>query len=224
LLATTIPATAGSQDRLPIIDMHLHSYDEANYFVVPDEYGQMSPPTADAHFEATYEIMRRHQIVLGVISNSASSEDAWLAKDKDKRFLRGFGSFGQDDWTPKSFEQLVKDGKIDVFGEIGAYYDGRTLADPYYDPYLKICEEYGIPVALHTGGGASRDYLSRISKGAPVIGKPFAHRGRPREVSEVENLFDAFGRELLSGSIASYVVLPTSLFRSGSRVMGTRLA
>ena len=72
--------------------MHLHSYDEASYFVAPDEYGQMAPPTVDAHFESTYEIMRRHQIVLGVISNSASSEEAWLQKDEDKRFLRGFGA------------------------------------------------------------------------------------------------------------------------------------
>ena len=76
LLAATIPATAGSREHLPIIDMHLHSYDDASYFVAPDMYGQMAPPTADAHFEATYEIMRRHQIVLGVISNTASSEEA----------------------------------------------------------------------------------------------------------------------------------------------------
>ncbi len=172
LVAATISATAGSQERLPIIDMHLHSYDEANYFVAPDMYGQMAPPTVDAHFEATYEIMRRHQIVLGVISNTASSEEAWLRKDKDKRFLRGFGSFGQDDWTPKSFEQLVKDGKIDVFGEIGAYYDGRTLADPYYDPYLKICEEYGIPVALHTGGGPPEITYRGFPKARLLLGNP----------------------------------------------------
>ena len=172
LLAAIAPTTAGSQERLPIIDMHLHSYDEANYFVAPDRYGKMSPPTAKVHFEATYEIMRRHQIVLGVISNSASSEEAWLAKDKDKRFLRGFGSFGQDEWTPKSFEQLVKDGKIDVFGEIGAYYDGRTLADPYYEPYLKICEEFGIPVAIHTGGGPPEITYRGAPKARLLLGNP----------------------------------------------------
>lgn len=172
LLTATISATAGSQERLPIIDMHLHSYDEASYFVAPDPYGQMAPPTVDAHFEATYEIMRRDNIVVGVISYSASSEEAWLAKDVDKRFLRGFGSFGQDDWTPKSFAQLVKDGKIDVFGEIGAYYDGRTLADPYYDPYLKICEEYGIPVAIHTGGGPPEITYRGAPKARLLLGNP----------------------------------------------------
>ena len=172
LLAATIPATAGSQGRLPIIDMHLHSYDEASYFVAPDEYEQMAPPTVDAHFESTYEIMRRHQIVLGVISNSASSEEAWLQKDEDKRFLRGFGSFGQEEWTPESFERHVKDGTIDVFGEIGAYYDGLTLADPFYDPYLKICEEYGIPVALHTGGGPPEITYRGAPKARLLLGDP----------------------------------------------------
>ena len=172
LLAATFSATAGSQERLPIIDMHLHSYDEANYSVVPDMYGNMAPPTADAHFEATYEIMRHHQIVLGVISNSASSEEAWLAKDKDKRFLRGFGSFGPEEWTPKSFAQLVRDGEIDVFGEIGAYYAGLTLADSYYDPYLKICEEYGIPVALHTGGGPPETTYRWAPKARLLLGNP----------------------------------------------------
>jgi len=171
-VATTISATAGSQERLPIIDMHLHSYDDTNYFAAPDLYGNMAPPTADAHFEATYEIMRRHQIILGVVSATASSAEAWFAKDEDKRFLRGLSSRNQDEWTPYSFEQLVKDGKIDVFGEIGAYYHGLTLADPFYDPYLKICEEYGIPVAIHTGGGPPETTYRGSPKARLLLGNP----------------------------------------------------
>jgi predicted TIM-barrel fold metal-dependent hydrolase len=30
---------------------------------------------------------------------------------------------------------------------------GMTLSDPIYTPYLNICERFGIPVAIHTGGG-----------------------------------------------------------------------
>ncbi|MEN8145839.1 MAG: amidohydrolase family protein [Gemmatimonadota bacterium] len=172
LFLSVFVSEAAAQDSLPIIDMHLHSYDEASYFVAPDEYGNMAPPTADAHFDATYEAMHRHQIVLGVVSNTASSEEAWIAKDEDKRFLRGFGSANLEEWTPESFEQLVKDGKVDVFGEIGAYYYGRTLADPYYDPYLKICEEYGIPVAIHTGGGPPQITYRGAPKARLVLGDP----------------------------------------------------
>jgi hypothetical protein len=152
--------------------MHLHSYDEASYFVAPDQYGKLAPPTAAAHFEATYKIMRRHQIVLGVVSATESSAKDWFAKDKDKRFLRGLSSANQDEWTPESFEQLVKDGKIDVLGEIGAYYHGLTLADPFYDPYLKICQEYGIPVAIHTGGGPPEITYRGAPKARLILGNP----------------------------------------------------
>lgn len=163
---------SAAQDGLPIIDMHLHSYDEASYFVAPDNYGKLAPPTAAAHFEASYEIMRRHQIVLGVVSATESSAEDWFAKDKDKRFLRGLSSDDQDEWTPESFEQLVKDGKIDVLGEIGAYYHGLTLADPFYDPYLKICQEYGIPVAIHTGGGPPGTTYRGAPKARLTLGNP----------------------------------------------------
>ena len=164
--------SSAQQQALPIIDMHLHSYDEANYYVVPDQYGTMAPPTADLHFEATYEMMRRHNIVLGVVSNTRSSEEAWMAKDTDKRFLRGVGSIEREAWTPQVFEQLVKEGSIKVFGEIGAFYSGMTLADPFYDPYLKICEAYGIPVAIHTGGGPPAITYRGAPKARLIQGDP----------------------------------------------------
>ncbi len=151
LLSCTVDAFA--QDRLPIIDMHLHSYDEGNYFVAPDQYGEMAPPTVDAHFDATYQSMRDNNIVLGVVSGSASSEEAWVGKDTDGRLLRGFDGANVGKVAPDAFEVLVKNREVDVFGEIGAFYRGLTLADEVYDPYLRICEEYGIPVAYHTGGG-----------------------------------------------------------------------
>lgn len=142
-----------AEEQLPIIDMHLHSYDETNYFVAPDEHGTMAPPTVEAHFEATYESMRDNNIVIGVVSNSVSSEAAWMSKDVDGRFLRGFGWFRPSDELLTEFEALARAGKIDVFGEVGAFYSGMTLADPHFEPYLEICEELGIPVAIHTGGG-----------------------------------------------------------------------
>lgn len=171
-LFVVLAGTAVAQDRLPIIDMHMHSYDAESYFVPPDAFGKMAPPTVDEHFAESYEIMRRRHIVIGVISGSAASETAWLEKDTDKRFLRGTGSVNSGEWTPESFERLVKAGRVDVFGEIGAYYHGMTLADPFYDPYLRICEEYGVPVALHTGGGPPGINYRGRPKARLVLGNP----------------------------------------------------
>lgn len=141
----------------PIIDIHLHCYDETNYFVAPDARGKMAPPDHEAHFHETYRLMREHNIVLGIPSNNRSSEAAWMQKDSDGRFLRGaYLSLGREEWTPEEFEAEVKAGRVAVLGEIGAYYEGKTLADPGFEPFLEICERLGVPVAIHTGGGPSQ--------------------------------------------------------------------
>lgn len=143
--------TARAQDSSsPIIDMHLHSYSEGRFYVAPDPNGNMSSPDHVTHFQETYEQLRRHNIVLGVVSGSRADEEAWMDKDADGRLVRGTSL---SDWTPESFEAAVKRGEIKVFGEIGPYYSGRTISDPVYAPYLEICEKYDIPLALHTGGG-----------------------------------------------------------------------
>lgn len=162
-----------AQGRLPVIGMHLHSYDEKTYAAFPDQFGEMAPPSVEAHFNATYDSLRRQNIVPGVVSGSVASEEAWIENDKDGRLLRGFSSSNLSDVTPEAFEALVKDGNVDVFGEIGAFYQGKTLADPLYDPYLKICEKYGIPVAIHTGGGPpmTTDFApeARLVPGNPLL-------------------------------------------------------
>ena len=166
------PAVASAESRPPVIDMHLHSYDSGNYFVAPDQYGNMAPPVVEAHFDGTYESMREHNIVLGVVSGSTSSEETWLAKDVDGRLLRGFGSANLGEWTPAAFEELVSKGEVAVFGEIGAFYYGKTLVDPLYDPYLKICEQYGIPVAYHTGGGPPETTYRGAPNARLMLGNP----------------------------------------------------
>ena len=48
-----------------------------------------------------------------------------------------------------------------------------TLADPYFDPYLEICEEYGIPVAYHTGSGPPGITYRGAPKARLNLGDPF---------------------------------------------------
>nr|WP_256534156.1 amidohydrolase family protein [Lewinella sp. JB7] len=55
-----------------------------------------------------------------------------------------------------------------------AVYHGQTLNDEKYLPYLKVCEEYNIPVAYHTGGtfpGANATIWKkfRLSFGNPLL-------------------------------------------------------
>ncbi|MEP2772486.1 MAG: amidohydrolase family protein [Fulvivirga sp.] len=164
-LATTVVAQA------QIIDMHVHSYTEESYWGVRQhQAGFKSPESAEEHMKQTIAQMDKHNIEYAVVSGNVSSVDKYVASDS--RFIPGYSD---EEFIPiVAFEQRIKDGKIKVFGEIGAVYQGRTLADSVYAPYLRLCEQYDIPVAYHTGGGPpSTPYTCcpkfRISFGDPLL-------------------------------------------------------
>ncbi|MDP1891367.1 MAG: amidohydrolase family protein [Gemmatimonadaceae bacterium] len=49
--------------------------------------------------------------------------------------------------------QAVKDGRVQVFGEIGAQYLGIAPDDVRLDPYYALAEELQVPVGVHLGIG-----------------------------------------------------------------------
>ncbi|WP_034261051.1 amidohydrolase family protein [Altibacter lentus] len=134
-----------------IIDVHLHSYTDTDYWGGRTHpTGIDSPKNAEEHLARTIALMDKHQIEYAVVSGSMESVEKYVLADA--RFIPGY--MDSEELLPiDTFEQLIKEGKIKVFGEVAGVYFGRTLNDPIYAPYLKICEQYGIPVAYHTGGG-----------------------------------------------------------------------
>ena len=109
------------------------------------------------------------------MSGSPESVETWAAKDKYNIVIKGIALDAPDDFGLDSikFEQMVKGGKIEVFGEIGTYYSGTTLSDSVWQPYLRICEKYDIPVALHTGGGDPGGTYSWTPKARLKYGDPY---------------------------------------------------
>ena len=143
-----IPFLGKSQDGIkPIIDIHLHGYTEQSYYVAPSGDGTMSPSTFEEFKSQIEEMMKKYNIVKAV--NSGGSYDS----NMNDKIIPGFDVYGKPSVDTVQFEKLVKEGKIKVFGEVGTQYMGLTLSDPIYEPYLRICEQYEIPVAVHTGGG-----------------------------------------------------------------------
>ena len=167
------PVAFAQEAALPIIDIHLHSYDADSYYSMPDRFGTAASATVEGHFDETYRLMRENNIVLGVVSGNRRSVTQWIEKDVDGRLIAGSSvSARRPEWTPEAFEKAVKNREVQVFGEIGAYYDGKTLDDPLYAPYLEICEKYGIPVAIHTGGGPPRITYNGAPDARLVVGNP----------------------------------------------------
>jgi hypothetical protein len=133
-----------------VIDMHMHSYTEKDFRGGKARNGFESSKTAKEHLEQTIYEMDKNKITNAVICGTIESIDRYTKTDR--RFIPGYQDYEEDLIPVKQFEEYVISGKIKVFGEVMAVYKGKTLADSIYQPYLTICEKYGIPVAYHSGG------------------------------------------------------------------------
>lgn len=147
-----------AQAQTKIIDMHVHSYSQSEFGAREqpfDYYGKKGAASAELHRAETFAAFKKWNIVKAVVSGDSQSVEEWATKDSSNRVVRGILIFSPEDYGLDSvkFEQRVKEKKIEVFGEVGAFYGGTTLSDSIWQPYLRICEKYDIPVAVHTGGG-----------------------------------------------------------------------
>ena len=166
------------QSQVKIIDMHIHSYtkkDFDNGKPAIDYYGNKGSSNNEIHRAATFRAFKQFNVVKAVVSGSPMSVEEWTAKDSSHRVIKGVLMFSPGDYGMDSskFEQMVKEKKIDVFGEIGAYYGGTTLSDSAWQPYLRICEKYDIPVGIHTGGGDPGGTYSSSRNARLRLGDPY---------------------------------------------------
>ena len=161
-----------------IIDMHIHSFKDSDFNdhePAIDYYGNKGSQNAETHRAATFAAFKKFNVVKAVVSGSPETVENWIKKDSSNRIIRGIWMFSSNDYGMDSllFEQMIKDKKIEIFGEIGAYYGGTTLSDPEWQPYLRICEKYDIPVAVHTGGGDPGGTYTWSPKARLRLGDPY---------------------------------------------------
>ncbi|NBA87712.1 amidohydrolase family protein [Emticicia sp. CRIBPO] len=160
-----------------IIDMHAHSYTDSDFGErepAADFYGRKGSKNAEEHRSASFAAFKKWNVVKAMVSGNPESVENWAAKDTNL-VIRGILMFNPDDYgmTPDKLEQMIKDKKLEVFGEIGNYYMGTILSDPIWQPYLAICEKFDIPVAVHTGGGDPGGTYSWSPKARLALGDPY---------------------------------------------------
>ncbi len=178
LLLALLHSVLSAHGQTKIIDMHVHSYtqrelDKGKPFT--DFYGVKGTDDAHKQMVETFDAFKKYNIVKAMVDGTPESVENWVAYDKENRVIKGFRideptQLGLDS---VQFEQLVKAGKVEVFGEIGTYYSGTTLADSIWQPYLRICERYDIPIAVHTGGGDPGGTYSWAPKARLKYGDPY---------------------------------------------------
>jgi predicted TIM-barrel fold metal-dependent hydrolase len=173
------PATFSPYDctaQIRIIDMHVHAYADAAFQMpVKDYYGNGGASNAEIHRQETFVAFKKFHIVKAMVCGSPAAVDAWVASDSAHRIIRGIAMDSSTNYGMDSarFEELIKTAKIQVFGEVGAYYGGTTLTDSIWQPYLRLCERYDIPVAVHTGGGDPGGTYSWSPKARLRLGDPY---------------------------------------------------
>lgn len=138
----------------PIIDVHLHVGPAAPGAPNPAT-GEPTTANTDADRERlTLERMRRHGIVLGLVSGP----DAYMASMRRAggSAIRA-GAFMDDGRTrlppPDVLREAFASGELTVLGEIGAQYHGLDAGGDWFEPYLALAEAFDVPVGIHTGLG-----------------------------------------------------------------------
>lgn len=149
----------------------MHSYTEKDFWVGKARNGFESSRTTKEHLEQTIQKMNQHKIEYAVICGTIESIDRYTKADK--RFIPGYQDYEETLIPVRQFEEYIQSGKIKVFGEVMAVYKGMTLADSLYQPYLAICEKYGVPVAYHSGGSFPNAQQSGWPKYRIAFGDPF---------------------------------------------------
>ena len=177
-------ASQGSaQERLPIIDVHMHAFtadaqgppplamctpiDPMPYWDPGESYSvtfmkMMKEPTCTDPVwspETDQELLQQNIEVMerlnifGVLSGSPDRVDDWVAA-LPGRFIRGLAfNVGSTDITPEKMAALHADGRLEVLAEVTNQYAGIAPDDPRMEPYWALAEELEIPVGIHIGTG-----------------------------------------------------------------------
>ncbi len=171
-----------AQERLPIIDMHLHAlaadaqgpppvamctpvdpmpeWDPSHPFGLemmkkpPCDDPVWSPTTDEDLMTETLEILDRLNVI-GVLSGSAERVATWRAAAPERLIPGLVFNYATDAAavTPDSLRRLVEGGELAVFGEITNQYAGIAPDDERMEPYWSLVEELDIPVGIHVGTG-----------------------------------------------------------------------
>jgi predicted TIM-barrel fold metal-dependent hydrolase len=174
ILITSIPLLSQTinSNRPPIIDMHLHAQEEIWRKTLPfrpEPYTiiQTEIQDIDELLPRTVEEMNKYNIVLGVLSEE-NLDELYRWKEYDSRFLLGTMVREPADADIDRIRKDLENGKLAIMGEIASQYYNYAINDPALDPFLKLAEEYDIPVLIHCyglGGGTNFP----ITKGNPLL-------------------------------------------------------
>jgi hypothetical protein len=195
-----------AQERLPIIDMHLHAHAADHQGTPPrgicapftqfpawdparswgDVFAEMqrNPPCDDPLWSPTSDEALRDRTleilerrnIIGMLSGSLDRVEQWR-EAAPERIIPGLELFGRNvDVSPESLRQLYQAGRVAVLSEVSNQYAGIPPNDPRLEPYWAVAEELDMPVGIHIHPGPP---------GTPYLGGPTHGLHSPLLLEEV---------------------------------------
>ncbi len=182
LLPVVLFAITGfAQNKLPIIDMHLHALPAAlngppptaicappeempvhdpakswaegfnQYLKNPECENAVWGPVTDKEVMDNTLEILEKNNIYGVTSGALI--DDYMASGGDRIIPSLHFNFFMADKTPEKVREFLSSGEYKVFGEVAIQYNGVSPSDPRFEPYAQIAEELDIPVGIHVGTG-----------------------------------------------------------------------
>jgi hypothetical protein len=173
--------TLSAQEKLPVIDMHLHAHGAdlngpppTTICAPPEEMPHHDPdepwasgfqewlqdsvcPTAITGAKNNEELKQKTLSLLDSHNIYAVTSGPYVndyKKAGGKRILPGLSfNFFNSDLTPEKLHGLLASGAYRVFGEVGIQYNGISPSDSIFDPYAAVAEDLDIPMGIHIGTG-----------------------------------------------------------------------
>lgn len=167
----------GTGQRLPIIDMHMHTGlphevpPGTPALCRPEPCEGGGPATVDPTelMQKTLAAMDRYNIVKGFLSGvDLLAVSQWTQKAPGRfiasPFILKAGKSELEKLRPK-----YESGHFGGMGEIGTQLNGVPPNDPSLKPYFKLAEELDLPVLIHTLGIGPYMPHFRSAAGSPLL-------------------------------------------------------
>jgi uncharacterized protein len=173
------PLLACEQQKLPIIDMHLHAFrmdgvppgapacpgDQRVLIPTIDPREELDfsklficdKPIFAANSDAdlrdkSIAALRHHNVRHAVTEGAVEDVAAWRTAAPDL-IVPGVAFGAREEKSIEELRRLHSAGQLAVLGEVYLQYRGHRADDARYEPYFALAEELDIPVGIHLGEG-----------------------------------------------------------------------
>jgi hypothetical protein len=173
IAAASLSCGRTKTQRLPVIDVHLHSASLENLrnWGPNPVTGKKAPESVEEHIKQTLAVMDRYNIVLGLASGDLETVEKLRQAAPDKIWA------GPCDGIPgidiEKLRGLYIADKLKIMGEVCAQYDGLSPSDEILDPYFALAESLDVPACVHMGmsfpGITGSAPKFRVSVGNPLL-------------------------------------------------------